>query len=245
LTNVVIDEPLSSKLTRIQFQNLRVWKAGLSLLLVEFAALALLRLGFGVVPSLIVPAAIAFAFLLWPGSLFLMICVGTFGCRFAQSLLRRLIDRRSYRFSLTALFVTVLICALGFAWYGARLRAVSAERTMFSGRWRVLNQDGTPLLANGQQVTWGAQRFENCTFHAPRGDIGWIDFHNAGKVSRSIYCVQGNRVLIGQGHWDEPRPTVFERDHNWCRIHPEEFEDCSNHDHYCVYIWLIEPVDEG
>jgi len=119
---------------------------------------------------------------------------------------------------------------------------------MFSGRWRLMLPDGTPVLENGKQKTIhfdkGGYFWDSVIFYPPRGDIGWVDFHTGDDVSRAIYRREGNRVLFGQGAVGEPRPTSFEQGMNWCRIHPEEFGDCSEHDHLCGTLWLIEPVNE-
>jgi hypothetical protein len=130
------------------------------------------------------------------------------------------------RFSLRALLLTVLLLAIGLSWYGYYTRVMHRERELLSGTWRMVHDDGTPVLIHGKEQTMGFLNRET-TLRMPRGDVGWIDFQGPGwkAPSRGIYRREGQRVRFAQSEIGDPRPTEFDRTK-------------------CHTLWLVERIEE-
>ena len=243
------------RLMKLQLRNLRFRVIAATLLGAELTAWLLVQCGCDAVISLAVVCLLLTVVLSWPAFVALGWSTAGIVVTIVAQAWRRLFNRRTYRFSLATLFLLVAVVAASSAWYGACLRAVDRERSAFSGRWRVVQGDGTPAIINGQQIIFSfdnrtvtynlSKKTESVVFHSPGWDeIGRIDFYPpGGKKCLAIYRRVGNRVLVGYGHPGQPRPTVFEQGTNDCFADRNECSDCSQHPHLCQCLWYIEPLD--
>ena len=121
--------------------------------------------------------------------------------------------RRRLQYSLRTLLIVVLLVACVCSWYGNRLHKISRERAFLNGQWRLIHEDGTPVvLPDGSNivVTLDETSYTIDPFHEPK----WIDFHSpTGRVvSRGIYRREGESVRVCQASLGLKRPTAAELD---------------------------------
>jgi hypothetical protein len=134
-------------------------------------------------------------------------------------------------FSLRTLLLVILLLAAGLAWYGYTVRVIERERALLSGVWRMVDDDGTPVIIAGKEVRFDFTQ-QTVAIGMPHGDVGWIDFHNPQRpgTSRAIYRREGNRVRFAQADVDHPRPTEFDRAKCHTLWLAERVEDQTNNE---------------
>jgi hypothetical protein len=127
--------------------------------------------------------------------------------RILRALTARVVDKGSYRFSLSALLLAVLLIAVTLAWFGYRARQIAREGFLLEGKWHVVNEDATPVLVAGKPVIVeiAPGRYTIDPLRNPK----WLDFHTARGVSHAIYRWEGDRVRVLQISEGLQRPNSF------------------------------------
>ncbi|HUY90869.1 MAG TPA: hypothetical protein VMV10_19190 [Pirellulales bacterium] len=196
-------------------RNLRSIRLALLTLAAGLSAFGLLRLGFTVGTSFGIAGG-AITLVLARRSL---IHFAGASCRrvaqLAVAIVRGVFDRRTYRFRLSTLLLTITIIAAVCAWYSHRLHEVRLEIRRLAGKWQMFNSRGEPLVLNGKPLIEDFEqsiRNGTCTID-PAHDPKWIDFHSSTGVSRGIYRWEGNRLRVAQSSENALRPTSFDPRH--------------------------------
>lgn len=188
--------------------------AGVTILVFELLAVAMLRFGASVQAGLAALIVGTFVVLncrrIVHAFRYAATTVTNGSRRFAAAVVRRAKNRRSYQFSLRTAFILTALVALVCGWYGHRLRRVQMEWSHLNGRWRLVQEDGSPVVVPGTgEVVLTIDR-QHCAidpFQQPK----WIDFVSAQMAtSKGIYRWEGARIRVSQSPPGLQRPDSFD-----------------------------------
>ena len=194
-----------------QARQLRFMSVAVTLLCAELVAIFLLKLHVAVSTALALPFSAALAFLTWPLSLAFAWAVARVSLDAARRCVRKLGDRRLYRYSLRQLLLFVLVIAFICAWYGHRLQRVHQEEQLLYGSWHLVHEDGTPVLINGSDavIKFDHRSYSVDPFHDPK----WITFYDPnGTTEKGIYTFENGKLRLMQSSSGMQRPTSFEQE---------------------------------
>lgn len=119
------------------------------------------------------------------------------------------------RFSLRLLLLAMLGLAIGFAWYGNRIRAIQRETERLAGTWRLVILNGSGYSPSNAELLFGDTG--GTVVYPPRAGVGRIGFlvpdgQGGKEVSQAIYRFEKDgTILFAQNNPKKARPVDFDR----------------------------------